>query len=201
MPIIRPPSMYELFFKISRKINSIVFGYIYRFSLKSFGKSSSIFKPDIIQGLNFINIGSNSHIQPGAWLLALKNNDTEPVLNICNNVYIGRYVHIVSINSVTISDDVLIADKVYISDNLHEYKNVSTPIKNQPVVFKNKVTISSGAWLGENVCVIGASIGKNSVVAANSVVTNDIPDYCVAAGIPARVIKKFNIVNNEWERV
>jgi acetyltransferase-like isoleucine patch superfamily enzyme len=200
MPIIYPPSIYELFFKISRKLNSIFFGCVYRFSLKSFGKRSSIFKPDIMQGVNYINVGSNSHIQKGAWLLALKNNNVDPVLNICDNVYIGRYAHIVSIKSVTICDDVLIADKVYISDNLHEYRDITAPIKNQPVFFKKKVTIGSGAWLGENVCVIGASIGKNSVVAANSVVTNDIPDYCVAAGIPAKVIKKFNVLNKEWER-
>jgi acetyltransferase-like isoleucine patch superfamily enzyme len=56
-----------------------------------------------------------------------------------------------------------------------------------------------GAWLGENVCVIGASIGKNSVIGANSVVTKNIPDYCVAVGSPAKVIKKYNVEKQIWE--
>ena len=47
-----------------------------------------------------------------------------------------------------------------------------------------------GAWLGENVCVIGAKIGKQSIIAANSVVT-DIPDYCIAAGSPARLLSSL----------
>jgi acetyltransferase-like isoleucine patch superfamily enzyme len=194
-------SIYELLFKIKRKVYSVILYNIYRCSFKSFGVKSSIYKPDLIQGINYISIGSHSHMQPGAWLLALKNDDSEPILNICNNVYIGRYAHIVSVRDVTICDDVLIADKVYISDNIHQYKDVCTPIKNQPVVFKKQVIIGRGAWLGENVCVIGACVGKNSVIAANSVVTKDIPDYCVAAGIPAKVIKKYNFTHNEWERV
>ena len=194
-------SIYEVLFKARRKISSIFWGYVYRCGFKSFGEKSSIFKPDILQGIKYISVGSHSHMQPGAWLLALKNDDSEPALSICNNVYIGRYAHIVSVRRVTICDDVLIADKVYISDNIHQYKDVCVPIKNQPVVFKKQVTIGSGAWLGENVCVIGASVGKNSVIAANSVVTKDIPDYCVAAGVPARVIKQYNFEKHKWESV
>jgi acetyltransferase-like isoleucine patch superfamily enzyme len=62
------------------------------------------------------------------------------------------------------------------------------------------VIIQDGAWLGENVCVVGASVGKNSVVGANSVVTKDIPDYCVAAGAPAIIIKRFDLEKKEWRR-
>ncbi|RQM78988.1 acyltransferase, partial [Aeromonas dhakensis] len=70
-----------------------------------------------------------------------------------------------------------------------------------PILCKGSVTINEGAWLGENVCVIGASVGKNSVVAANSVVTKDVPDYTVVAGAPAKVIKKFNFDSQSWESV
>jgi acetyltransferase-like isoleucine patch superfamily enzyme len=61
--------------------------------------------------------------------------------------------------------------------------------------------IGEGSWLGENVCVIGASIGKHCVIGANSVVTKDIPDYSVAVGIPAKVIKKYNFNKCEWEKI
>ena len=62
------------------------------------------------------------------------------------------------------------------------------------------ITISDGAWLGENVCIIGANIGKNVVVGANSVVTHDIPDYCVAVGSPAYIIKRYDFERKEWRK-
>ena len=58
--------------------------------------------------------------------------------------------------------------------------------------------IGDGVWLGENACVIGVSIGKNSVVGANAVVTKDVPDYCVVAGAPAYIIKRYNFEKKEW---
>ena len=61
------------------------------------------------------------------------------------------------------------------------------------------VIIGEGSWLGENVCVCGASVGKHCVIGANSVVTRDIPDYCIAVGSPARVVKRYNFDKNTWE--
>ena len=90
---------------------------------------------------------------------------------------------------VVIENDVLLADKVFISDCNHEYKDLDTPIQNQGIRFVKPVRIGEGSWVGDNVCVCGASIGKHCVIGANSVVTNDIPDYSVAVGNPAKVIK------------
>ena len=64
-----------------------------------------------------------------------------------------------------------------------------------------KVRIGSGSWIGENACILGVIIGKQCVIGANSVVTKDIPDYSVAVGIPAKVIKKYNFETQQWERV
>ena len=72
------------------------------------------------------------------------------------------------------------------------------PIKNQEIQFLQKVTVGEGSWLGENVSVIGASVGRNSVIGANSVVIKDIPDYCVAVGAPAVVIKHYDSVMSCW---
>lgn len=194
--------MYELIFKIYRKFKGMFFFYIYRNSFKHFGNKSTIFNPDILQGMGFISVGENTHVQQGLWLLALKISERyDPAIRIGNHVYIGRYAHIVSVRDVSICDNVLIADKVYISDNLHEYSRIDIPVKDQPILFKNAVTIHDGAWLGENVCIIGASVGRNAIVAANSVVTRDVPDYTVVAGAPAKVIKKYNHESNTWESV
>nr|WP_269779905.1 acyltransferase [Aeromonas dhakensis] len=176
--------------------------YIYCFCFKKIGRKSTIYKPDMLQGMKFISIGERTHFQQGLWILALRtDSNIKPNINIGNDVYVGRYAHIVSIKNVNICNNVLIADKVYISDNIHQYHDTSKPIKDQPILCKGSVTINEGAWLGENVCVIGASVGKNSVVAANSVVTKDVPDYTVVAGAPAKVIKKFNFDSQSWEFV
>jgi len=84
---------------------------------------------------------------------------------------------------------------------LHEYKDITIPIKEQPIINAGKVIIGEHSWIGENVCIIGAKIGKHCVIGANSVVTKDIPDYSVAVGVPAKVIKKYSFEKNEWEKV
>ena len=78
------------------------------------------------------------------------------------------------------------------------FRSVTKPIIKQGVIQKNDVVIGSGSWIGENVSIIGASIGRNCVVGANSVVTKDIPDFSVAAGVPARIIKKFDFKTCRW---
>ncbi|WP_289818532.1 DapH/DapD/GlmU-related protein, partial [uncultured Duncaniella sp.] len=62
------------------------------------------------------------------------------------------------------------------------------------------VRIGEGSWLGVGVSVLGANIGRHCVIGANAVVTKDIPDYCVAAGIPARIIKRYDFDSREWRK-
>lgn len=119
-------------------------------------------------------------------------------LSIADGTYIGRFCHFYATSKIEIGEKVLIADRVYLSDNLHEFVNVNVPVIDQPVKQINDVIIGNGAWLGENVCVIGAKVGKQSVVGANSVVIKDIPDYCVAVGSPAKIIKRFSFEKKEW---
>ena len=61
--------------------------------------------------------------------------------------------------------------------------------------------IGNGAWIGEKVDIIGASVRNNSVIGANSVVTRDIPDFCVAVGSPSRVIKKYDFSDECWKSI
>lgn len=69
------------------------------------------------------------------------------------------------------------------------------PPKQRMVYSKGGIVIGNNVWLGNNVCVLGGvTIRVGVIVAANSVVTHDIPKYCVAAGVPAKVIKNINII-------
>jgi acetyltransferase-like isoleucine patch superfamily enzyme len=88
----------------------------------------------------------------------------------------------------------LIARNVYISDHIHKYSQADLPILAQGLDKIGGVLIKSGAWLGQNVVVCpGVTVGTGAVVGANSVVNQDIPDFCVAAGSPARVVKKIEL--------
>lgn len=193
--------MLEFIQKLKHKINKLFFILFYKNGFKRFGSNSTISFPFQAEGVQYINIGKKVHLHQYSWLLALKANKIQPNLVIDDNTYIGRFFHMVCINKIEVQKNVLISDKVYISDNLHDYRNIATPIKNQQIIAKGEVVIGEQTWLGENVCVIGASVGKHCVIGANSVVVNDIPDYSVAVGSPAIVVKKFNKINNTWEKI
>ena len=192
--------MLEIVQKFKNKVNKLLFIIFYKSSFKRFGKKSTICFPFQIDGARHIKIADKVHIHTNSWLLALNTLSDTPEIEIGDEVYIGRFSHIVSVKSVKIGKNVLISDKVYISDNLHEYKDIDIPIKKQKIINKSIVSIGDNSWLGENSCIIGASIGKHCVIGANSVVLSDIPDYSIAVGTPARVIKRYNRDKNIWEK-
>ncbi|ASG68520.1 putative lipopolysaccharide biosynthesis O-acetyl transferase WbbJ [Francisella halioticida] len=188
---------YNFFKRVKIFFFRIFFKTFFSKKFKHFGKGVRLIYPDSIQGENNISLSNNVFVNVGAWFLSLKNGK----IVIEENTYIGRNSHIVALQSVKIGKNVLVADKVYIADNLHEYEDINTPIKEQPVKFIGSVEIKDNSWIGENVSIIGANIGKNVVIGANSVINKDIPDYSVAVGAPAKVIKQYNFQNKEWQKI
>lgn len=171
----------------------LVFSAFYARGFRGFGHGAFIGHPVKIEGAGGITVGPGAVVLQNGWLAALPLLEgVEPRLELGAGCYVGRSCHIVAIKGVSIGAKALIADRVYISDNVHVFENPLVPVMDQPVKLKGEVCIGEGAWLGENVCVIGASVGRNSVVGANSVVTRDIPDHCVAVGSPARIVKRWD---------
>lgn len=125
-----------------------------------------------------------------------------------NNIQINDFVHIAALNEVRIGDNVLIASKVFITDLEHgSYagnESDSSPdsiVKERPLSSKS-VIIKDNVWLGEHVSVLpGVTVGENSIIGANSVVTKSIPANSIAVGIPAKVIKQYNFETKRWEKV
>lgn len=119
----------------------------------------------------------------------------------------GDNVHIVAYENVKIGDDVLMASKIFISDTSHgEYKGKRQDSPDKPprerVLGTKPVEIGDRVWLGENVVVLaGSRIGNGCIIGANSVVCGNIPDKTIAVGAPARPIKKWNELKNEWEYI
>lgn len=151
----------------------------------------------IIGGSN-ITFGKNVQIRPYCDLFAGR------VFRIGNGCDIGERNRIAG--EIVIEDCVLFGPDNFICSYDHTYEDITVPILEQPehAVKKNghnELKIGSGSWIGTHCSVIGdVHIGKNCVIGANSVVTKDVPDYCVAAGNPARIIKRFNIDKGVWEK-
>ena len=124
------------------------------------------------------------------------------ILEILDGVEINVDSRITSSNKVIIGNNVLFGPNVYVTDSTHNYENINIPIKAQGIVGKGTVTIGDDSWLGKNSVIIGnVKIGKHCVIGASTVVTKDIPDYCVVVGNPGRIVKKYNIENKKWEKV
>jgi acetyltransferase-like isoleucine patch superfamily enzyme len=140
-------------------------------------------------------VGNGVNICEHVWLNAKDDRgDGKPTLTIGNGTYIGRFAHINAWRNVIIESDVLIADRVFISDADHNYENTALPVILQGDAFKGPVRLKRGCWLGVGVVILpGVTVGINSVVAANSVVTKDVPDHSVVGGVPAKIIKIIGV--------
>lgn len=110
--------------------------------------------------------------------------------------------------SIVLGKKVLLAPNVFINDVQHKFEDVSVPIIDQGLLLIEReddlpnIYIGDESWLGVNVVVVGnVHIGKHCVIGSNSVVKGNIPDYSVAVGIPARVIKRYDEKCKKWIRV
>jgi acetyltransferase-like isoleucine patch superfamily enzyme len=187
--------------KIKNKLYVIFCSFYYANLFARFGKHSILIKPTNIDFPKRIFIGAKVYIGYNAWLAAnpLTGNDNCKLI-IGDGTSIGRFSHIYATSKIEIGKKVLMAERVYISDNLHGYSDINLPIIDQPIVQIDEVVIGDDSWIGENVCIIGASIGKHSIIGANAVVTKSVPDYCIAVGAPAKIIKRYNFEKNSWQK-
>jgi serine acetyltransferase len=164
----------------------------------AFGEGSAlVFPPGAVFNEQWIRIGRDTIIGPRVSLTAGmapgQEMITDPVIAIGDRTLIGRGSHIVGHLQITIGDDIQTGPYVYITDQNHRYRDTETPIGRQWPT-EAPVHVGSGSWLGTGVIVLpGARIGRNVAVGAGSVVTGEIPDFSVAVGSPARVVKRFDV--------
>jgi serine acetyltransferase len=170
----------------------------------SFGAGSIIgFPTGALYGEAWIEIGTGTligtHVSLSAGMLPGHQLGDQPVLQIGNGCVIGRGSHLVAHHSIVIGDDVFTGPYVYITDQNHNYTDPDVPIGRQ-WPSNTAVSIGSGSWLGAGAIVLpGAQIGRNVVVAAGSVVRGAVPDRCVVAGVPAKVVREY-AAGDGWSR-
>jgi acetyltransferase-like isoleucine patch superfamily enzyme len=152
-----------------------------------------------------ISIGDGVSIWKRASLLAIthyNNQQFSPELIIWDNFCTGNDLFIAVTRKVTIGNDVLFADRVCIVDNIHWYTDVSIPVLYQDLASPRPIHIGSWSFVWINAVILpGVTIGKGAVIGASSVVVSDIPDYAVATGNPAKVIRQYDLDKKEWIKV
>ncbi|MDI6049212.1 acetyltransferase [Flavobacterium sp. XS2P24] len=188
-------------FGFSKLLISVVYTKLF------FRQARLIRLPFDIRNKNYIKIGRGFTTGFGCRIEAYPK-DKRKVLFIGENVQMNDYVHITAMESVVIGNNVLMASKIYISDCSHgSYlgnTNDSNPdsIPAERALFSKPVVIKDNVWLGEFVSVLpGVTIGKGTIVGANSVVSKNLPDYVIAVGTPAKPIKKYNFETQKWKKI
>lgn len=163
------------------------------YGLKSLGENSVIINPIQLSCPDRITIGDNVYIWDNARINVIDkyyDYEYQPELIISDAVTIGQNVHIVCCDKITLEKGVTLGPFVTLADAYHGYEDLDLPIMKQqmktaPIVIGENTLLNSHCFVAQ-----GVKIGKECFIGANSVVVNDIPDYSVAVGNPAKVIRK-----------
>ncbi|MBE0426190.1 MAG: acyltransferase [Nitrospirae bacterium] len=186
-------------------------------TLPKFGNKPTNLKIDLprrIANPEEIFLGDNIYIGPGSLLTAIaqypspvmrhpdkkhKIQEFKPKIIIGNRVTSTGNLQIAAVQEIIIEDDVMFASNINMTDGLHGYENANEPYKYQNIFRIAPIRIKRGCWIGQNVVILpGVTIGEFSIIGANSVVTKNIPDRCIAVGAPAKVVKKWDDTDQRW---
>lgn len=164
--------------------------------LKSSGGLKSVGKTSYLNGLEFISIGKGTKLCEGIFLTTWNVSGYTPDLRIGSNCEFGAYNHLSCVNKIIIGDNCLTGKWVTITDNSHGTSDIEelkvSPL-HRKVVSKGPVIIGNNVWIGDKATILpNVKIGDGVIIGANSVVTKDIPPYCIVGGNPAKIIKQVN---------
>lgn len=163
---------------------------------------------DYISMLSFITpqylaVKGNVHVRYGCRIEGVtcyNNQRFSPTIVFEKGVSIEQNLHLTCAQSIVIGKNTSIAANVTITDIHHRYDNPLIPIEQQDIMVL-PVIIGEGCKIYNNVTILpGVQIGNHVTVGANSVVNRNLPDFCVAVGVPAFVVKRFDTKRNEWRR-
>jgi acetyltransferase-like isoleucine patch superfamily enzyme len=179
--------------RIAQRATSKAFSLIIARGFYQWGRNSVAAPPLRVSGEQFISVGAGAFMGAGCWLQANPLDASGgPVIVIGDGCSFSGSCVISAVRMVELGREVLVARNVYIADHDHSYADPDRAVLHQGVEHVERVVIDDGAWLGQNVVVTsGVHIGRGAVVGANAVVTKDVPDYSLAVGAPAKVIKSW----------
>lgn len=164
---------------------------------KSVGEDIVIGRLARLCGADRISIGSGTRFGRHGVLTAwcqYRGQKLNPQVFIGSGCDFGEYLHLTCTNGISIGDNVLTGRWVTISDNSHGDTSLGSrkqPPSERVISSKGKVRIANNVWIGDKVTILaGTTIGEGAIIAANAVVTKDVPPYSTVAGCPARIVKQ-----------
>lgn len=153
----------------------------------------------------FIELHDGVFLARDVWLNAESSDQLESKIILGPRCKIGRRSTISSKNRVEMESDVLLAPSVLVMDHNHEYGDPDRPIYAQGTTPGGRILIQRNCWLGHGSVILCTSgelvLGRNSIVAANSVVTRSVPPFSIVGGNPATLIKQYDENARKWVRV
>lgn len=172
-----------------------------RFRFADYGRDVYIHPKAVISRPEYMAVGDGCRINAYAsiYLHPLKKGHKGPLLVLGKGVFVGIR-SIISVHyRVELRDNVLLGPNVLIADAHHRYEDVTVPIRKAGMTEKSFVVIEEEAWIGANSRIFcGVTVGRHSVVGANSVVNTDVSPYTVVVGSPARVVRRFDNQTGKW---
>ena len=169
----------------------------------SVGAGAIIYRPEVLDhNTKNVYVGAGTTILTGSRIQLYPVEGNMPKIVFGEKCYIGYHNTFLAAADIAIGNEVLMASNILISSENHSTDPESNaPYMDQPLK-ASPVHIGDGTWLGERVMVMsGVTIGKKCVIGGGSVVTRDIPDYCIAVGSPARVEKTYDFDKRDWVAV
>lgn len=152
--------------------------------------------PIFFMGLNKVSIGKRVRIFPSSRIEV--HGDGEIVIE--DNVAIGQSFHITSASKLVIGQGTVISARVFVTNIDHEYEKIDIPILEQGLKISDTY-IGRNCFIGMGAAIqAGTKLGDNVIVGANSVVRGNFPSYCVIAGVPAKIIKRYDKLHGVWRR-
>jgi len=163
---------------------------------RKFTFPSHIGVPIFTYGLKRVTVKKRVRIMPGVRIETHKKG----TIVFEEEVSIGQNFHITSAGSLVIGNNTTISGNVFVTNIDHEYSKIGVHILDQSMIVK-ETCIGPNCFLGFGVAIqAGTKLGRHCVVGASSVVRGTFPDYSVIVGIPARVVKRFNLETKVWEK-
>lgn len=177
----------------------------YGHSFGRLGKGCNIHKPLYIMGKKHIFFGGGVTILPNARIEAITSYNGQtysPKITVGDRTSFGQNLHLCSCQEVTIGNDVTFSANIYIADVAHDYRKIGVPILQQELLVK-PTRIGDHCFIGYGACIHpGVTLGKQCIVGSNAVVlAGDYPDFSVLAGVPAKIVKKYDGAQKEWVKL
>ena len=134
-----------------------------------------------------LEIGEGTLLEPGVWITA----PDQARVRIGAGTFLNLNVMVAAHTLVEIGDHCMFANGCFVTDGNHRFDDPDKPVTWQGFTTKGPTRIGDNVWCGANVVITsGVTIGERCVIGANAVVTEDLPDHAIAAGAPAKVLKR-----------